>query len=184
MQILRFLPSLGKLMLLALLVGCFSPLASALGPKFDAFVGFSRTGNDTFYPNVGGLNGVEGAFNLKVRRFVGVEADVAQYGLGSSGVVPRTTTVLVGPRVTVGALGIRVFAHGLIGLERSSNSSGLSISGSSATYVAGGGFDVPFAPFFGWRVAADYLKAPSLASGSGVNSREYYRYSTGPVFRF
>jgi hypothetical protein len=35
------------------------PAAQAQVPKGDLFFGYSRTGNDTFYPNVGGLSGWE-----------------------------------------------------------------------------------------------------------------------------
>jgi hypothetical protein len=158
----------------------FPPAARALGPKGDAFLGFGRTGTDTFYPNVGGLNGWEGALHVKVKPLVGIEGDVAHYGLGASSTVPRTTTFMAGPRVTVGALGIKVFAHALAGGEHSANSSGLSISGGALTYALGGGVDVRIAPFFAWRVAGDYLSAPTQSPATGTRAR----VSTGLVFRF
>ena len=159
-----------------------SPAARAQVPKGDVYLGFSRTGADTFYPNVGGLNGWEGALHVKLHKpFLGVEGDVSQYGLGADSSVPRTTTFLVGPRITVGALGPKIFAHALVGGEHSANSGGPTpISGGTLDYALGGGLDVPIAPFFAWRVAGDYLRAPSQSPAGSTPAR----FSTGLVFRF
>jgi hypothetical protein len=154
------------------------PKVHALGPKGDAFFGYSRTGSDTFYPNVGGLNGWEGALHLRMRPFVGIEGDVAHYGLGANSSVPRTTTALFGPRLTLGTAGFKVFAHGLVGGEHSSNNNG--ISGGALTYAIGVGADVPVAPFFGWRFMVDRFSAPTQSPGSGTHAR----FSAGIVFRF
>lgn len=154
--------------------------AYAVGPSFDAYLGYSRVGANAFYPNVSGLNGWQATVHGKVKPFLGVEGDVARYGLGAASVVPKTTTVMVGPRVTVGAAGVHVFVHGLGGLEHSANSGGLSISGSSFAYALGGGVDMRIAPFFAWRVSGDYLCAPTLSPGSGTHGR----FGTGLVFRF
>ena len=67
----------------------------------DAFVGYSRLGSNAFYPHVGGLNGWEGALHIHLKPFFGVEGDVAHYGLGTDNVVPRTTTVMVGPSTSM-----------------------------------------------------------------------------------
>jgi hypothetical protein len=154
--------------------------ARALGPKGDAYVGYSRVGSEAFYPNVGGLNGWQAALHIKMKPFLGGEADVAQYGLGTDSTIPRTTTFMAGPRITVGALGVKVFAHGLAGGEHSANSSGLPISGTSFAYALGGGLDVPLMPFFAWRVTGDYLSAPTLSPGTGTRAR----FGVGIVFRF
>ncbi len=158
----------------------FSPAAQALGPGGDAFFGYSRTGSDTFYPNVGGLNGWEGALHLKMMPFVGFEGDVAHYGLGANSSIPRTTTVLLGPRVSVGALGIKLFGHFLVGGEHSANSGPANISGGAFAYALGGGVDFPIAPFFACRVAGDRLSAPTESPSTGTHAR----FSTGLVFRF
>ena len=152
--------------------------AHALGPKGDAFFGYSRSGSDAFYPNTGGLNGWEGALHIHLKPLLGVEGDVAHYGLGADAIVPRTTTYLLGPRVTVGALGIKLFAHGLIGGEHSSNSYG--ISGNAFTYAFGGGVDLPLAPFFLWRFMIDGINAPDQSPSTGTHAR----FSTGLVFHF
>jgi hypothetical protein len=166
------------LVLISFLLAANAPRARALGPKGDVFFGYSRTGSDTFYPNVGGLNGWEATGHLHMRPFLGVEGDVAHYGLGADSSVPRTTTVLIGPRVTVGAARIKLFAHGLLGGEHSASSNG--ISGGSFAYAIGGGVDVPIAPFFAWRFAGDHISAPSQSPGGGTHAR----FTTGIVFRF
>ena len=172
----RTLPSC---LLAASLFALLNPVqAHALGPKGDAFVGYSRSGSDAFYPNTGGLNGWEGALHVHLKPLLGVEGDVAHYGIGADSVVPRTTTYLFGPRVTFGALGIKLFAHGLIGGEHSSN--GGAISNNAFTYAFGGGVDLPLAPFFRWRFMVDGINAPDQSPSEGTHGR----FSTGLVFHF
>lgn len=147
----------------------------------DVFVGYSRLGHDAFNPNVPGLNGWEAALHIHVRPFLGVEGDVAHYGLGADATVPRTTTVLVGPRVSVKALRISLFAHGMVGGEHSANgNAGPHISNGGLAYAIGGGVDLPIAPFFAWRFSLDRISAPSESPSSGTKAR----FNTGLVFRF
>ena len=148
----------------------------------DAFVGYSRVGHEAFNPNVAGLNGWEAALHIHLHPFLGAEGDVAHYGLGADAVVPRTTTVLVGPRVSVRAMGINLFAHGMVGGEHSSNSGNSSphISNGGLAYALGGGVDLPIAPFFAWRFSLDRIGAPSQSPSSGT----HVRFNTGLVFRF
>lgn len=157
------------------------PLQAQL-PKGDVYVGYSRTGTDMFYPNVGGLNGWEGAMHVKLHKpFIGIEGDVSQYGFGANSAVPRTTTFIFGPRFTVGALGPKVFGHALVGAEHSTDSGGPTPTSSTAlAYALGCGLDLPFAPFFAWRVAGDYLRAVGHSPAGGTPAR----FSTGIVFRF
>jgi hypothetical protein len=157
-----------------------APQAHALDPKADVFLGYSRLGANAFYPNVGGLNGWNGAMNVKVKPLLGVEGDVSQYGFGASSTVPHTTAVLFGPRVTVGAAGVNVFVHALGGLEHSANSSGVSISGTSMAYAAGVGLDLPLAPYLKWRIMGDYFGSPTLTPASS----SHYRVSVGLAVRF
>lgn len=165
---------------LSLLLLVLPQAAHALGPKGDVYLGYSRLGSDAFYPNVGGLNGWEGAMQVKLHTpFLGVEADVSQYGLGAGSSVPRTTAVMAGPRVTLGALAFKVYLHGLVGMEHSSNSAGVRISDTKPAYALGGGVDVPLAPFFAWRVGGDYLNSTSSPGGGS-----HARFTTGLVFRF
>ena len=147
----------------------------------DAFIGYSRLGSNAFYPHVGGLNGWEGALHIHLKPFFGVEGDVAHYGLGADSAVPRTTTVLIGPRVSVKALGINLFAHGLVGGEHSANSGGgVHISEGGVAYDFGGGVDLPILPFFAWRFSADHISAPTISPSDGTKAR----FGTGLVFRF
>ena len=176
-----FIPACALLTISFMLLA-FSPSAKAQLRNHDAFFGYSRTGADAFYPNVSGLNGWEAAVQIHLHPFLGAEGDVAQYGLGSGASVPRTTTVLVGPRVSVKALGVNLFVHGLVGGEHSANSgsSAAQISGGSIAYALGGGVDLPIAPFFAWRVSGDRISAPTVSPDSGNK----FRFNTGLVFRF
>lgn len=65
-------------------------LAQAQIPKGDICLGYSRTGTDAFYSNVGGLNGWESALHIKLHKpFIGIEGDVSHYGLGANSTVPE-----------------------------------------------------------------------------------------------
>lgn len=169
--------------ILLLLSSAFIVFASTVHaqiPKGDVYVGYSRTGTDAFYSNVGGLNGWQGALHVKLHKpFLGVEGDLSHYGLGANSTVPRTTAFLFGPRLTVGALGPKVFGHALIGGEHSANPSG-TISGTALAFALGGGLDLPIAPFFAWRVGGDYLRAVGHSPAGGTPAR----FDTGLVFRF
>jgi hypothetical protein len=157
-----------------------SSVVRAQVPKGDVYLGFSRTGSDTFYSGAGGLNGWEGALHVKMHKpFLGIEGDLSHYGLGANSTVPRTTAFLLGPRLTVGALGPKVFAHALIGGEHSSNSGG-TISGGALAYAVGGGLDLPIFPLFAWRFGGDYIHAVGRSPSGGTPAR----FSTGLVFRF
>lgn len=164
---------------LACLLFSYASLAHGQLRNHDAFFGYSRAGSDTFYPGTGGLNGWDAALHIHLHPFLGAEADVAHYGLGASASVPRTTTVMVGPRISVKAIGVNLFVHGLVGGEHSSNSNG-SISGGAFTYALGGGVDIPILPFFAWRIAGDRISAPSQSPSGGSKDR----FNTGLVFRF
>jgi len=163
-------------LLSALFLLCAMP-AQARVPKGDLYLGYSRLGENAFYPNTEGLNGLEGAAHLKVGRFLGVEGDVSHYGYGASDSAPHTTTYLFGPRVTLSALHFHVFAHALLGGESSSSAD---ISEDAFAYALGGGVEIPLLPFFAWRVNGDYIDAPSLSTQNPTKARA----STGLVFRF
>jgi hypothetical protein len=157
-----------------------SPASYAAGPGGDIYFGYTHLGNNAFNPNTGSLNGWQAAGQIHWVPVVGVEFDVAHYGLGGDENVQHTTTALVGPRVTVGAHGIHVFAHGLFGWEHSANnSSTLPISGGGFTLAAGGGADFHLVSLLAWRVTADYINAPT-SSPEGTHSR----VGTGIVVRF
>jgi len=147
----------------------------------DAFIGYSRLGSDAFYSNAGGLNGWEGALHIHIAPFLGIEGDVAHYGLGADAAIPRTTTVMFGPRVSLKALGINLFVHGMVGGEHSANSdSDVHMSHGAMAYDFGGGVDLPVLPFFAWRFSADHISAPTVSPSEGTKAR----FDTGLVFRF
>lgn len=153
----------------------------------NVFLGYTRSGSDTFYANTGGLSGWDGAVFVHirplahVRPLVGMEGDVSQFGLGASAQTPLTTTFLGGPRIVEDLAGYKVFAHGLAGGEHSANSGGAArISSTAFAYTMGVGLDVPLATLFAWRVQADRINAPSVSPSAGSN----FRFSTGLVFRF
>jgi hypothetical protein len=165
-----------------------TPLAAiaATGPQLhnsDVFFGYSRTGSDTFYQGTGGLNGWEGTLHVHMAPVLGGEADVAEYGVGASSSTPHTTTVLFGPRLTVKAAGVALFAHGLVGVDHTANSgSGGNFGPVSQTglgYALGGGVDIPFFPFFAWRFQGDRISSTDSPS-EGTKAR----FTTGLVFRF
>lgn len=157
------------------------PSSARAANKGDVFFGFSRTGNNTFYSNAGGLNGWELDGQIRWQRFVGVEADIARYGMGANSAVPRTTTVMFGPKLSFGPAGYKLFGHFLVGGEHSANSSAATpISHGALSYALGAGADIPIAPFFAWRLQIDRISAPTVSPSNGTHAR----FSTGVVFRF
>ncbi len=175
----RALPICLALAIASILLG-LAPTAHAAN-KGDISLGYSRTGNNTFYPNVGGLNGWDLDGQVSWKPFIGIEGDVAHYGLGAGSGVPRTTTFLFGPKISVGAAGFKFFGHFLVGGEHSANSSTvIPISGNALTYAAGAGLDAPIAPFFAWRVQLDRISAINQSPANGTHAR----FTTGIVFRF
>jgi hypothetical protein len=168
-----------------ILIVLLAPISAFAAPEpkvhgSDVFFGYSRTGNDTFAKGAGGLNGWEGALHIHFAPFLGGEADVSQYGLGSGSATPHTTDVLFGPRLTLKVLGVRPFAHVLAGVEHTANSgSATPVSNTGLSYALGGGVDIPIFPFFAWRFAGDRISSTeSPAEGTKA------RFTTGLAFRF
>ena len=146
----------------------------------DVFLGISHLGQNTYYSNAGGQWGWNGALHIHLRPFLGVEGDVAQYGWGAQSNVPHSTTVMFGPRFTVGGAGIHVFVHGLAGIEHVNNANTSPTTGTQMSVAAGGGLDLPIAPFFSWRIMADYV----AGSGDAPYASSHNRVSTGVAFHF
>lgn len=154
---------------------------ASAGSEGDLAFGYSRTGSDIFYPNTGGLNGWDFDGQIHWKPFIGIEGDLAHYGLGANSSVPRTTTVLFGPKVSVGTARFKVFGHFLMGGEHSANSGGPSrISGGAFAYAYGAGADIPFAPLLAWRLQLDHLSAPTQSPANGT----HLRFTTGIVLQF
>ncbi len=179
----RFFARLGRLLLLC---GCVAAGSGAAKAQLnnDAFFGYSRLGSNLFAPNTPGLNGWEGGLHVHVKPFVGVEGDLAHYGLGANDTVARSTAFLFGPRVTLKAAGFHFFGHALIGGEHSASNPpagiGVHVSNTTYAYALGLGADVPIVPVFAWRVQVDRISAPTESPGSATHAR----FTTGAVFRF
>jgi len=175
----RAFRGLSLLALSALIIHFPAPARAA--SQGDVSVGYSRTGSDIFYPGTPGLNGWEADGQLHWKPFIGIEGNVARYGLGADASVPRTTTVLFGPKVSVGPSFIKVFGHFLVGGEHSANNSAIApISGGSFAYAYGAGADLPLAPMLRWRLQLDHLSAPSQSPAEGT----HVRFTAGIVLRF
>ncbi len=153
--------------------------ARAAGPGADVYFGYSRLGANAFHANTPALNGWQASGQVKFIPFVGVDLDVAHYGLGAAATLPHSTTVMIGPRVTVGIPGVHVFGHALFGAEHSSNSGGI-ISSTAITVDAGAGADFSILPLLSWRVSADYIGAPTQSPGTA----DHYRFGTGLALHF
>jgi hypothetical protein len=157
------------------------PSLARAANRGDISLGYSRTGDNTFYPNVGGLNGWDLDGQVRWKPFIGAEGEVAHYGLGADSSTPRTTTFLFGPKLSVGAGGFKFFGHFIAGGEHSANGGGPTpVSHGSFAYALGAGADLPIAPFFAWRVQVDRLSAPLISPSNGTHAR----FTTGIVFRF
>ncbi len=169
--------------LLACGLAAAGPRSVQAQSKGDASFDYSRLGANLFEPGTPGLNGWEGNLHIEMKPFVGVEGDLAHYGLGATNTVARSTTFLFGPRFTLKAAGFHIFGHVLIGGEHSANNppAGMgSVSNTTYAYALGGGVDVPVVPIFAWRVQVDRISAPTESPGGATHAR----FTTGPVLRF
>src|SRR5258708_3590106 len=99
----------------AALVCFLIPCAEAKRPKGDIYIGYSRTGANLYAVYTPGMNGWQVAAHVKPFPFVGVEGDVSHYSQNPRGFSQQVTLVMFGPRVTVQAAGVSLFAHGLGG---------------------------------------------------------------------
>ncbi|HEY9125685.1 MAG TPA: hypothetical protein VIM62_01080 [Acidobacteriaceae bacterium] len=136
-----------------------SSQAKALGPHGDISAGYSRLFNSGADANGWQVDG-----HLKMAPFLGAEAGVSGYGGGND------YLYLFGPRATVSAANLHLFAHFLIGGEHSGGVN-------EFVYGGGGGVDVSFFPHLAWRFAGDGFREPSPGVSFG-------RFTTGPVLRF
>lgn len=152
--------------------------AYAAEPKADVSLGYSHLGKNALAPGAGSLSGWEGALNVGVARFMGIEADVARYGMGADASRPHSTLVLFGPRLTAGTAGVHLFAHALAGGAHSSNDRGYSHGALAGELGVGG--DVRIFPGFAWRLSVDHLGVTSGAPAGASHTR----ITTGIVFRF
>ncbi|MGA2753269.1 MAG: outer membrane beta-barrel protein [Terracidiphilus sp.] len=161
------------------------PAALAQGSKADVYFGYSRVGGNLYGPNTPGMNGWQAAAHVKVIPFVGIEGDVSHYSQNPSGFSEQVTLAMAGPRVTFGAKGFSVFAHGLAGLAHENATVTIypSTSYDAASYALGAGADLPLFLGFKLRVTGDYL-GNSKAPSSGSPSPSHYRFGVGVAYHF
>jgi opacity protein-like surface antigen len=171
-------------LLVALLLSLVSA-AEKRTAKADVYGGYSRVGANLYGPNTSGMNGWQFAMHVKPMPFVGIEGDVSRYTQNPLGLSQQVTLVMFGPRVTVHAAGISVFAHGLGGLAHESATIPFlpTVSYNATSYALGAGADVPLFLGFKVRVTGDYL-GNSKAPSSGSPSPSHYRFGVGVAYHF
>jgi Outer membrane protein beta-barrel domain len=141
-------------------------LAQDALPRFDVFGGFSYLpANGDDFPRQNS-KGFQAALTANVKRWFGVVADLGgQYssaswdrGPGVPALTAKTSVYqyLFGPRFTMRADTVSLFAHALVG-SASGNSGIGGFSDSGFTLGSGGGVDIGVSPRLGLRVQFDWL---------------------------
>jgi hypothetical protein len=163
----------------ALLVSLSS--AHAARDHADIYFGYSRAGADLFASGTPGINGWQAAVHAKFSAFAGIEADVSHYGQSVGAFTQNVTQVMFGPRITVHAMGIGIFGHGLVGVvhDRTALSFFGPASYNAAGYVFGGGADLPLLPVLKVRVTADLL-----GNSNSPGDASHYRIGAGLAYHF
>ena len=136
---------------IALIVLCLAVLAvpTAHAARSRRVLRLQPAGRQCLPSQRPALNGWEAEGGFSFIPLLGLDVDVAHYGLGAASTLPHSTTAMIGPRLTVGASGVHVYAHALLGGEHSSNSGNV-ISSSALTVAVGGGVDLRiFIPLLG-----------------------------------
>ncbi len=177
----------------------------ARGPdRVEVFGGYSYMNPDFSLVSGSGVSGWNGSVNFKLRRTIGVVADISRFyprytyppPSGSVTVSGNTYSFLFGPQVSMRVRRVTPFARFLTGV---SHVSPQSISGFTFTefksnnawsLAAGGGVDYSVTRRVALRGAVDWLYARFTPIGGGdpgvnyVRNRNVARMSTGVVFRF
>jgi hypothetical protein len=153
-----------------LVAAVFVSLAPAAQAKTtaDAYFGYSRVGANLYDVYTPGMNGWQFAMHVKPLPFVGFEGDVSRYSQSLSGFSQNVTLVMFGPRVTVHAAGVSLFAHGLAGLahDNATVTTYPQVTYDALSYALGAGADIPLFLGFKLRITGDYLgnsKAPAAS---------------------
>jgi len=187
-----------KLMLVVLVIGLLSlPLMAQDYPRFEVFGGYQYLYTDT--STIDGqtspsqsFNGWDAAVTAKLGRDLGLEGDFGGAYATISGVSTHVYTYTGGPIVFLSSGKIKPFAHALVGgVHVASSESGLSVSQTGLTLMAGGGVDVRLKPAIALRlVQADWLYYRfGNQTVAGVTIPAYsqnnnIRVSSGIVLRF
>lgn len=141
-----------------------------------------------------GLNGWELAYTRAESLGLRFKADVFSYSGADGGAPERPMYFMVGQEAGLGAGGIRIFAHGLIGVGHTYGdwyygpgaTGGNHASTNTLAADFGGGLDKTLAGPMAWRFEGDYLYSNFTVSDNQVHGlpSQYVRLSTGLVLRF
>lgn len=156
----------------------------ARADKADVYFGYSRVGANMYAVYTPPMNGWQATVHIKPMPFVGVEGDFSHYSQDVPGFSQQVTLVMAGPRVTVHAAGISVFAHGLAGLVHQHGTIPFlpSVGYDATSYALGAGADLPLVFGLKARISGDYLgntKAPPSSY-----SPSHYRFGIGLAYHF
>lgn len=183
-------------LVMSLMIGSVFAMAQD-APKAEVFGGYQylRMGGDTSFGSTGGSQGFNGwtaAGQVNFSKYMGVEGDFSGAYAKISGVSTHVYTYAGGPVVFAELERIKPFAHVLFGgTSFGASESGVSVSLSGYTVMAGGGVDAKVNRALAVRVAqVDWLyyhfgsktiSGIEIPAFSGSNN---VRISTGIVLRF
>jgi opacity protein-like surface antigen len=161
-------------------------------PKVDIFAGYSyvRENPGTAGASSFNLNGGSASIAYNANSWLSGVADFGGYHNGNilkSGVGGTLSTYLFGPRVSYRHFGrITPFGEVLFGVAHASASiAGATASDNAFAMTVGGGVDYKLTDRFAIRpVKVDYLMSRFSETGTGGNTQNNLRVSTGIVFRF
>jgi outer membrane immunogenic protein len=161
-------------------------------PKVDIFAGYSyvRENPSTTGANSFSLNGGNASFAYNATHWLSGVAEIGAYHNGNilgTGADGTLSTYLFGPRISYRHYGrITPFGEVLFGVAHA----GASIAGTSGSDNAfamsfGGGVDYKLTDRFAIRpIKVDYLMSRFSETGTGNQTQNNLRVSTGIVFRF
>jgi opacity protein-like surface antigen len=161
-------------------------------PKVDIFAGYSyvRENPSTAGVSSFSLNGGSASFAYNATSWLSSVADFGAYHNGNilgTGTRGTLSTYLFGPRVSYRHSGrITPFGEVLFGVAHTGASiAGAGGSDNSFAMSIGGGVDYKLTDHFAIRpIKVDYLMSRFSETGSGGNTQNNLRASTGIVFRF
>lgn len=178
--------------LLAVLAFCGSAVKAQETPKVDVFAGYSYVRDNPHTSGVDSfdLHGGSASIAYNVNNWLSGVADFGAYHNGNilnTGVDGTLSTYLFGPRVSYRHWDrVTPFGEVLFGVAHASATAfGVGGSDNAFAMTVGGGFDVKVSDHFSVRpVKVDYLLTRFDETGTGAQSQNNLRVSTGVVFRF
>lgn len=158
--------------------------SQARADKGDIYFGYSRAGANLYAVYTPAMNGWQAAAHVKLIPFLGVEGDVSRYSQTVNGYSQQVTLAMFGPRLTVRAAGVSLFAHGLAGVAHQHATIPFlpSVGYNATSYALGGGADLPLWGRIKARVSADFLGNSDAPDSS--YSPEHYRFGLGVAYHF